>query len=71
MALLATNEAEGFPAVSPDGRWLAYETDIALFVRPYPDVGGGQWQITVVGNGLFRFAWSSDSTRLYFVRTPN
>jgi Tol biopolymer transport system component len=40
------------PALSPDGRWLAYDSDVAgrkeIFVRPFP-TGNGTWQISREG----------------------
>ena len=40
-------------ALSPDGRWLAYSSDETgqrqVFVRPFPDVNGGRWQISTDG----------------------
>ena len=34
------------PALSPDGRWLAYQSNESgryeVYVRPFPDVGGGK-----------------------------
>jgi eukaryotic-like serine/threonine-protein kinase len=42
--------------VSPDGRWLAYEADLAddiqIFVRPYPDVTGSPIQVTTEGGRM-------------------
>ena len=45
--LVATPEfAEGAPALSPDGRWLAYSSNetgsYEVFVRPLPDVNSTQ-----------------------------
>ena len=41
------------PAISPDGKWLAYQTNesssFEVFVTPYPNVGGGRWQVSVGG----------------------
>jgi len=42
---------ETSPALSPDGRWLAYWSNETggggqVYVRPFPDVGGGRWQIS-------------------------
>ena len=35
------------PALSPDGKWLAYASNESgryeVYVRPYPDVNGGRW----------------------------
>jgi hypothetical protein len=55
------------PAVSPDGRWIAYYSVEAgkggLYVRPYPGPGG-QWQIS---SGFVRFpVWSRTSRELFF-----
>jgi serine/threonine-protein kinase len=42
--------AELRPQVSPDGRWLAYQSDesgrFEVFVRPFPNVGARRWQIS-------------------------
>jgi serine/threonine-protein kinase len=44
--------------ISPDGRWLAYDTEVAgrrqVFVRRFPD-GGGRVQITTAGGVLPRW----------------
>ena len=41
------------PALSPDGRWLAYQSNesgqFEIFVRPYPNVEGGRWQVSTGG----------------------
>ena len=40
-------------ALSPDGRWLAYESDESgtpeIYVRPFPDVNAGRWQVSSGG----------------------
>ena len=42
--LFATVYSEGYPSISPDGRWLAYVTDESgrseVYVRPFPGPGG-------------------------------
>ena len=67
--LIATAFAEALPAVSPDGRWIAYQSNEsgppAVFVRPFPDVGDGKWQVSQ-GPGLAP-AWSRDSRELFYV----
>ena len=67
--LIATAFAEAAPAVSPDGRWIAYQSNEsgppAVFVRPFPDVGGGKWQVSQ-GPGLAP-AWSRDGRELFYV----
>ena len=38
--------------VSPDGRWLSYESndsgEFEIFVRPFPDVNAGKWPVSTV-----------------------
>ena len=38
------------PEVSPDGKWLAYHSNISgefqVYVRPFPNVQDGRWQIS-------------------------
>jgi serine/threonine-protein kinase len=59
---------ERAPALSPDGRWLAYvsnETgDEEVWVRPFPDVDRGSRQVSV-GGGV-EPAWSDRGNELFF-----
>ena len=56
-------------ALSPDGRWLAYQTNNTgrseIYVRPFPDLDGGIWQISA--DGGWQPVWSRDGTRLFFM----
>jgi serine/threonine-protein kinase len=58
---------EGSPAVSPDGRWVAYEsyeTGIQeVFVQSFPDAAGGRWSI----GGGFDPKWARDGRELFYV----
>tara|TARA_B100000315_G_scaffold233813_1_gene247276 strand:- start:27668 stop:28963 length:1296 start_codon:yes stop_codon:yes gene_type:complete len=58
--------AETRPAVSPNGRWIAYQSNESgqwqIWVRPFPDVEDGRWS---VGAGMSP-QWSPDSRELYF-----
>ena len=51
--LLATEFVEVNADLSPDGRWMAYESDQSgqreIYVRPFPNVEDGQWQISTSG----------------------
>jgi Tol biopolymer transport system component len=47
--------SESMPALSPDGRWLAYVSNESsrqeVYVRPFPDVQSGKWQVSRNGGG--------------------
>ena len=55
--------------VSPDGRFLAYESNESgteeVWVRPFPNVQSGRWQISVKGGT--RPAWAAGGRELYYV----
>ena len=59
---------ELWPDLSPDGQWLAYSSDetgtFEVFVRPFPDVDQGKWQISTHGGNWP--AWSPDGRELYY-----
>jgi Tol biopolymer transport system component len=59
--------------MSPDGRWLAYQSDESgrpeIFVRPFPDVNGGRWQVSTTGGT--RPAWARDGRELYYLDRNN
>jgi serine/threonine-protein kinase len=67
-ALLATSFNEGWPALSPDGKWLAYMSDESgqneVYVRPYPGPGA---KILVSQNGGREPVWSRSGRELYYV----
>jgi serine/threonine protein kinase/Tol biopolymer transport system component len=69
LPLLAEAYEEAQPAVSPDGRFIAYRSDESgrneVYVKPYPDTDSGQWRVSV-GGGFYP-RWSADGSRLYFV----
>ena len=63
------------PAISPDGRWMAYISNESgrqeIYVRPFPDVEAGRWQVSTSGGGEPK--WSADGRTLFyrFGRTIN
>jgi len=67
--LLRTPFNEASPDVSPDGKWLAYYSNESgggeVYVRPFPKVDGGRWQISTAGGS--RPAWSKDGKELFYL----
>ena len=63
-----TEGDEGAGAVSPDGRWISYESlesgQMEVYVRPYPKTDGGQWKVS--RNGGRQAVWSQDSRELFY-----
>jgi serine/threonine-protein kinase len=60
---------EGEADVSPDGRWIAYESDesgqFEIYVRPYPDAyAGSRWQIS--SGGGKQPLWSRNGGELFY-----
>jgi Tol biopolymer transport system component len=53
---------------SPDGRWLAYESNesgrFEVYVQPFPRAGG-KWQVSSAGGIQVR--WRRDGRELYYV----
>jgi serine/threonine protein kinase/WD40 repeat protein len=69
---LGTPFNEERAAFSPDGRWLAYESDesgrMEIFVRPFSISGKGLGERRQVSTGGGRFAnWSRDGRELLFL----
>jgi eukaryotic-like serine/threonine-protein kinase len=76
-AFLQTKFDEKQGRFSPDGRWVAYQSNQSgrpeVYIRPFADPASGvrtdtsspQWQVSVAG-GLFP-AWSHDGKELYWV----
>ena len=67
--VVASTATEQQPALSSDGRWLAYVSDATgineIYVQAFP--GGGERQAVSNGGGVDP-VWSSDSNELYFRR---
>jgi serine/threonine-protein kinase len=67
--LLTERFAELRPALSPDGRWLLYQSDESgraeIYLRPFPDVRRARWQVSVAGG--MAPAWRADGREIYFV----
>ena len=56
------------PALSPDGRWLAYVSNETgarqVYVKPFPNVDGGRWQIST--NGGDQPLWAHSGNELFY-----
>jgi eukaryotic-like serine/threonine-protein kinase len=68
VALVATRFAETSPALSPDGRWLAYVSvesgQNEVYVRPFPNVNDGRWQVSVGGGR--EPVWAHSNHELFY-----
>ena len=69
LPLLTESYDEKAPALSPDGRWLAYESNETgrneIFVRPFPNVGDGKWQVSTAGGRMP--LWARSGRELFFM----
>lgn len=69
---LNTAFAEESPAFSPDGSWLAYQSDesgrMEIYVRPFPGPGG-KWQVSSSGGKLP--VWSRNRKELFYLSEDN
>lgn len=66
--LLQTTFAERNAEISPDGRWMAYESNesgrFEVYVRPFPNLDGGRWQVST-GGGT-QAAWARNGRELFY-----
>jgi serine/threonine-protein kinase len=67
--LLATRAREFNGEISPDGRWLAYQSDESgpyeVYVRPFPNVDKERWQVSM-GGGTHPM-WRPDGRELFYL----
>jgi serine/threonine-protein kinase len=66
--LLQEKYNESYPQISPDGRWIAFQSDetgrYEVYVRSFPDVNQGRWQVST--NGGDSPLWSPDGRELFY-----
>ena len=59
---------EHTPTLSPNGRWLAYVSDESgrweLYVRPFPNVDDGRWQVSTSGGT--EPVWAHSGRELFY-----
>jgi serine/threonine-protein kinase len=68
--LVATKDvAEREPALSPDGKWLAYISNetghYEVYVRPFPNVNDGKWLVSLDGGS--DPVWSHSGRELFYI----
>jgi Tol biopolymer transport system component len=66
--LLQTAFTEAFAEISPDGRWLAYQSNASgqfeVYVTPFPNVTTGKWQVST--NGGTQPLWARNAQELFY-----
>jgi serine/threonine-protein kinase len=72
-SLIQTMFAETNADVSPDGQWLTYQSNESgreeVYVRPFPNVDGGRWQVST-GGGT-RPVWARSGKELFYLDANN
>ena len=70
--LVQTTFEEGNAEVSPDGRWVAYESNESgrseIYVRPFPNVDEGKWTVSTGGGA--QPLWARNGRELFYVAQP-
>ena len=68
-SLINTPFEEVDAQISPDGRYLAYQSNesgrFQVYVRPFPNVGAGHWQVTREGGS--NPMWARNGTELFYL----
>jgi len=68
----STRFDERAPTLSPDGKWIAYQSDESgrdeIYVRPFPATDSGRWQVTT--NGGEEPLWGRSGREIFF-RAPS
>jgi len=67
--LVDTPSSEMNGMISPDGRWLTYQGNdsgtFQVYVRPYPAVNSGRWQVST--NGGSQPLWARNGQELFYL----
>jgi serine/threonine-protein kinase len=71
--LFQTQFSERLGEISPDGRWIVYQSDESgqnqIYVRPFPNVNGGKWLISPTGGT--KPVWNRNGRELFFLDSRN
>jgi Tol biopolymer transport system component len=66
--ILQSDATEGWTEVSPDGRWIAYDSNesgqFEIYIRPYPRIRDGRWRVSSTGGK--EPVWSRDGRELFY-----
>jgi serine/threonine-protein kinase len=66
--LVQTAFTEAFGEISPDGRWLAYQSNASgqfeIYVTPFPNVATGKWQVSTSGGT--QPLWARNGQELFY-----
>jgi Tol biopolymer transport system component len=69
--LVRTPAAEMDGDISADGRWIVYQSNESgqaeIYVRPFPDVDAGRWQVSTAGGT--RPAWAHSGREIFYIDT--
>jgi eukaryotic-like serine/threonine-protein kinase len=69
LPLIDDNGAQSNAEISPNGQWIAYQSNesglFQIYVRPFPDVKAGKWQITT-DTGT-RPVWARNGRELFYL----
>ena len=67
--LVTSPASELFPALSPDGRWLAYGSSesgtMEVYVRPFPETATARWQVSTAGGS--EPVWAHSGRELLYI----
>jgi serine/threonine-protein kinase len=67
--IVVTPADEKVATLSPDGRWLSYESNETgreeIFVRPFPNTGDGKWQVSIAGGTAP--LWAHSGRELFYL----
>ncbi len=69
--IVATQVDERHPAISPDGKWLAYRSEetgkAEVYVRPFPNVNDGKWLVSLDGGS--DPVWAHSGHELFYLNS--
>jgi serine/threonine-protein kinase len=70
---IQTRASENNGAISPDGRYIAYQSNESgqseIYVRPFPRVDDGRWQVSSGGGSVP--AWAQNGRELFYMDLTN